>query len=210
MAKKPAKPKAESPDQAPPGGELDAIIDAGLAEAEAIGWRNVVMEGVAARAALPLGAVLTRVPTRTHLVLRFLDRIDQRMLAGITAVDRADSPRDRLFDVTMRRFDALNAARAGTLAMIRGLFADVPSALAVACRTDRTAALMLGAAGISADGLIGCARIQGFKLVLACALRTWMDDDSEDLAKTMAALDRALARAERFATFRPGQRAAAA
>jgi hypothetical protein len=50
------------------------------------------------------------------------------------------------------------------------------------------------------------------KVVLLCALRGWMEDDSTDLAKTMAALDRALERAERVAGFRgfrrPAQNAA--
>jgi hypothetical protein len=71
---------------------------------------------------------------------------------------------------------------------------------------------MLAAAGVSPDGLLGCARIQGMKVVLLCALRGWMEDDSTDLAKTMAALDRALERAERVAGFRgfrrPAQNAA--
>lgn len=62
--------------------------------------------------------------------------------------------------------------------------------------------MMLAAAGVSPDGLFGYARIQGLKMVLACALKAWIDDDSADLAKTMAALDRALERAESLARFR--------
>ena len=42
-------------------------------------------------------------------------------------------------------------------------------------------------------------RIQGLKAVTAFALRAWMTDDSADLSKTMAALDRALNRAEKLA-----------
>jgi hypothetical protein len=38
------------------------------------------------------------------------------------------------------------------------------------------------------------------------ALRTWMRDDSDDMAKTMATLDRGLGRAERLSRFLPGRR----
>jgi ubiquinone biosynthesis protein COQ9 len=196
--KKAAKkaPKAASQTRATP---LDTVIDAGLEEAAAVGWRNVTMSAVAARAALSLGAVLALVPTRAHLVSAFLKRTDERTLARVKAVDEADSPRDRLFEATMRRFDVLNENRIGVRAMLKGIPFDPPAVAAMACRIDRAMAVLLGAAGISADGLVGLARIQGLKLIHVFVIRAWMRDDSEDLAKTMAALDRALGRAERFA-----------
>ena len=211
MAKKPSK-SAKPAAAAPAGSVIDRIIDAALAEAAALGWRNVSMTAVAARADLALGAVLELVPTRAHLVARLYDRLDHRMLAGLKALDESDSVRDRLFDVVMKRFDAMNTDRDGMRALVMGLRFD-PPAMAVGLRSaDRTAAAILAAAGVSPDGLLGCARIQGLKVVLLCALRGWMDDDSTDLAKTMAALDRALERAERVAGFRgfrrPAQNAA--
>jgi ubiquinone biosynthesis protein COQ9 len=193
--------------------EIDRIIDAALADAAALGWRNLSMTAVAARAGLTLGDVLMRVPTRAHLVARIYDRLDARMLAGVKAVDEADSVRDRLFDVVMKRFDAMNSNREGMRAVVAGLRFDPPAAAFALCRTDRSAAAMLAAAGVSPDGLLGYARVQGMKVVLVCALRAWVNDDSQDLAKTMAALDRALERAERLAGFkgfrRPSEEAAA-
>lgn len=215
MAKKPsksAKPAATEPPGSPDGTSIDRIIDAALAEAAALGWRNVSMNAVAARADLALGAVLELVPTRAHLVARLYDRLDHRMLAGLKALDETDSVRDRLFDVVMKRFDAMNSDREGMRALVTGVRFDPPAMAVGLRRADRTAAAMLAAAGVSPDGLLGCARIQGMKVVLLCALRGWMEDDSSDLAKTMAALDRALERAERVAGFRgfrrPAQNAA--
>ncbi|MGE4063156.1 MAG: hypothetical protein AB7E79_07285 [Rhodospirillaceae bacterium] len=200
MAKKPNKPS--KPAALPVVTEIDRIVDAALAEAAALGWRNLAMTAVAQRAGLSLGDVLEKVPTRVHLIARIFDRLDQRMLAGVKAVDETDSVRDRLFDVAMKRFDAMNTNRDGMRAVVNGMRYDLPSAAAAVCRTDRSAAVMLAAAGVSPDGLLGCLRIQGMKVVLACALRAWLDDDSSDLAKTMAALDRALERAERLAGLR--------
>jgi AcrR family transcriptional regulator len=204
MAKKPSTKKAKPAAPA----DADPIVDAGLAEAGAVGWRNVTMNAVALRAGLSLGEVLRQVPTRAHLVARIFDHLDQRMLAGLKALDDADSVRDRLFDVTMKRFDAMNADRDGMRAVVSGLRFDPPSAALALCRADRSAATILAAAGVSPDGLFGCARIQGMKLILLAALRAWVNDDSADLSKTMAALDRALQRAERVAGFRGFRRPA--
>lgn len=200
MAKKPST-KTTKP-STPAATDIDRILDAALAEAGAVGWRHLAMTAVAARAGLSLGAVLAEVPTRAYVVARLFDRLDRRMLAGVKALDGADSVRDRLFDVVMKRFDAMNADREGMRAVVSGMRFDPPAAAVALCRADRSAATMLAAAGVSPDGLLGCARIQGMKMVLLCALRAWVDDDSADLSKTMAALDRALERAERVASFR--------
>ncbi|MHB1206509.1 MAG: TetR family transcriptional regulator [Rhodospirillaceae bacterium] len=188
----------------------DAIIDAALALAAEAGWTTLAMAAVAARAGVPLGDVLLYAPTRAHLLARFLDRLDAGNLKGVDRIDESESARDRLFEVLMRRFDLLNRQRDAVRAVIAGVPRDPPAAAMLACRVGRSAAALLGAAGISAEGLPGFVRIQGLKAVMAFTLRAWMNDDSGDMAKTMAALDRALDRAERFARFTPWRRTAPA
>lgn len=179
----------------------EAIIDAALTLAADSGWRAVTMAAVSDMAGVALGDALLFAPTRAHLLVKFLDRLDAANLAGVTASDEG-SARDRLFDLVMRRFDLLNQKRDAVRAVMTGVTRDPPSAAMLACRLGRSAAALLSAAGISAEGLSGFVRVQGFKAVMAGALRTWMTDDSADMSKTMAALDKALARAERLASFR--------
>jgi hypothetical protein len=60
---------------------------------------------------------------------------------------------------------------------------------------------MLAAARINAPGPRGALRAQGLAMLFSSVLRTWVRDDDPGLARTMAALDRALARGQRFAGF---------
>jgi hypothetical protein len=60
---------------------------------------------------------------------------------------------------------------------------------------------MLEAAGIGASGPKGALRAQGAALMFARVLRIWLDDDEPGLDRTMAALGRGLASAERWAGF---------
>ena len=57
---------------------------------------------------------------------------------------------------------------------------------------------MLTAANVDAAGPRGMIRAQGLAMLFASVLRTWVDDEDEGLARTMAALDRALARGQRW------------
>jgi hypothetical protein len=47
-------------------------------------------------------------------------------------------------------------------------------------------------------------RAQGLAILFASVLRTWVDDDDPGHARTMAALDRALARGQRWSGFLDG------
>jgi len=179
----------------------DRIIDAALEEVAAVGWRDLSMDSVASRAELTLGEVLLEVPSKTYLLLGFIDRIDAHTLGPVKKLDPEDTPRDRLFEILMRRFDALNDKRDAAKAVVTGVARDPAAFIAGVCRIERSSAAILSAAGISTSGLLGMARIQGLKAVAAYALRAWMQDDSADLAKTMVALDKALSRAEKLAGF---------
>lgn len=189
--------KKSAPKKTGGSGSDDPIVAATLAEVAITGWRELTLDAVAARAGIPLGQLLLETPTRAHLVCRVIKQIDARMLAGVGSLDGADSPRDRLFDILMRRFDILNQDRDGMRAIITGVMRDPGVAAVTACRLQRSAAITLGAAGVGADGPIGFLRVQGLGAIAASGLRAWLNDDTTDLAKTMAAVDRALARAER-------------
>jgi hypothetical protein len=60
---------------------------------------------------------------------------------------------------------------------------------------------MLTAADIPAHGPPGAVRAQGLALLCASVLRVWVHDDDPGHARTMAALDRALARGQRWSGF---------
>jgi AcrR family transcriptional regulator len=183
----------------------DAVIDAALALAARDGWRATSLAAIASEAGLGLAALYDRFPDKSAIVAGVMRRVDRAMLAASEGEAAEGSPRDRLFDVVMRRFDALQALRPGIAAMVTS-GADPFGAPALLGAWYRALAWMLEAAGIDASGWVGRVRIAGLAVVYARAFRVWLDDDSADLGKTMAALDRGLAQAERWAAALPGAR----
>ena len=124
--------------------------------------------------------------------------VDRAVLDGIDAGMADEPPRERLFDVLMRRLDLLAADKAAVQSLQRSVMLNPGLALALNGLTVRSMQWMLTAAGIGAAGPKGMVRAQGLALLFANVLRTWVDDD-DDNTHTLAALDRGLARGQRFA-----------
>jgi ubiquinone biosynthesis protein COQ9 len=109
----------------------------------------------------------------------------------------------------LRRFDYLQSRRAGVVALMRALPTCPPLAVALAGLNLASMGWLLEGAGVDATGLRGALKKRGLLAVWLCGLRAWAEDESTDLTATMAAVDRALSRAEslasRFSPVRPAE-----
>ncbi len=124
------------------------------------------------------------------------EAFDRAISEDLEGLDPAQSVRDRLFDLVMRRFEAMEPHRAAIRAMETAHERD-PIALAAAHqRNARAARWVLALAGFDADGVTGQARTQGLAVIIGQARAAWRLDEAGDFVKTMAALDKALRRAE--------------
>src|SRR5258708_31915546 len=94
----------------------------------------------------------------------------------------------------MRRVEPVPPHTAALRAILRGSLGD-PAALLDAPAVLRSMAWMLEAAGVPAAGWRGGVRTQLLAGLYLLVLRDFLDDDSADLAKTIAALYRPLPRA---------------
>lgn len=170
------------------------------------GWHALTMTEIAVAADMSLAELYRHAASKTDLLRAFAGMVDEAVLAD-GPPDAEDSPRDRLFDLLMRRLDVLNAHREGVRAVLRDLRRDPLAALAQQPALDRSMRWTLEAAGLARPGPLGLVKVRALGVLYLVVLRTWMDDDSEDMARTMAALDRRLRQAEQFAnTFEPGAR----
>jgi AcrR family transcriptional regulator len=123
---------------------------------------------------------------------------DRAVLAAGDADMAGEPPRERLFDVLMRRLEVLEPHKAAVRSLVRSASRNPPLALALNGLAVRSQQWMLTAADIDAAGPRGMVRAQGLAVLFASVLRTWVDDDDPGHARTMAALDRALARGQRW------------
>jgi len=176
----------------------DQVIDAMAALVEGRGWRRVSLAAIADEAELPILQVYRLFPSRTAVLCGFMRRVDEAALAAPLDAEADERPRDRLFDLLMRRFDALTPHRGFIAALRRDLPSDPLTAAALAGAGLCSMRLMLDAAGITSHGIGGVVAVKLTAASYLAAVHTWSRDESPDLAPTMATLDRRLRGIERW------------
>jgi len=178
-----------------------AVVRAVFDQAALRGWADVSLVEAAQDAGLDLARVRARFPGRGAVLMRFGVQADQAALAGVAT---QGPPRERLFDIVMNRFEALQAHREGVLALVSALRTDPATTALLDAATLRSMKWLLEGAGVPATGLTGLIRVHGLMAVWVYAMRAWERDDSADLSGTMSAVDRALDRAMQAERSLPG------
>lgn len=172
-----------------------ALVDAAFALGAQAGWLRVSPAAAARHAELDLARARGLFPCTSTILKKFGRQADA---AALSHVARDGSVRDKLFDIMLRRFDYLQTRRAGVVALLRVLPLCPPMALALAEMNLTSMGWLLEGAGVEAAGIGGALRKRGLLAVWFYGLRAWAEDESPDIAATMAAVDTALARAENF------------
>jgi len=201
MARKP-KRQRKAPAASPRGtSDRDKAVDALMVLLAEQSFEDIGLAEVAGRAGLKLSQLRSEFGSTLAIVGAHVKDIDRAVLAGGTA-DMAEEPaRERLFDVLMRRLEALAPYKAAVRSLLRSARRNPGLALALNAMAVRSQQWMLEATGIGASGPRGCLRAQGAALMFARVLSVWFDDDEAGLDRTMAALGRGLSSAERWAGF---------
>jgi AcrR family transcriptional regulator len=184
----------------PAGGtsERAKAIDALMALLAEQSFEQIGLAEVAGRADLKLSQLRAEFGSVLAIFAAHVKDIDRAVLAGGDADMTEEPPRERLFDVLMRRLEALAPYKEAVRSVMRSARRNPGLGLALNAMAVRSQQWMLTSAGIGASGPKGMVRAQGLALLFANVLRTWVDDD-DDNTQTLAALDRELARGQRFA-----------
>ncbi|MGH6801393.1 MAG: TetR family transcriptional regulator [Methylocella sp.] len=183
---------------AAPKDPRNAIVDALLELAGERSWEDITISDVAARANVSLSTFREFFPSKGAVLAGFSRRID-RVVLDAAGDDLAGEPvKERLFDVLMRRLDALAPYKLGLEAISDWTRRDPLAASAINRVVINSMRFMLEAAGIESEGPVGAFKLQGLALAWMRVLRVWFRDDDPGLASTMAALDRELTRGGDF------------
>jgi len=178
--------------------DADRIIDAALTRIASDGWRHLSLAAVADAAGLPILRVYRTFGSKQAILRALHRRVDEAALAQPPPAEPAERPRDRLFDLLMRRFDKLQPYKPALEVLRRELPGDPATLLCAGTALLRSMRWMLEAADISTGGFRGALAVELTAVAYLATMRVWQRDDLPDLARTMAALDARLRRIERW------------
>lgn len=177
-------------------------VHAGLKLAETGRWGDLTLAAIAAEADLSLKD-FHGVADKVDLSDAVEGVFDNAMSEG--CLDGDESPRSRLFDVIMMRFEAMEEHRDGVMSYLRWRDRSLGGlSLRVKARAE-TAKWALACAGLDRGGhLPRNLQVAGLGWAIAQAERAWKQETSPDMTRTMAALDAELIKADERAGWLKG------
>jgi hypothetical protein len=168
------------------------LLEAALGLVEREGWQAYGPLRLARETGAGLAEIVTQLGDRAEILAAMGRRADMAMI-DVAVEDLADmSPKERVFELMMRRFESLRPARPALGRLRREAAPEVW--LEGLGNLRRAMKLIVEAADLAGYGprrAVVAAALAGAYLGTG---RVWLDDDSEDLARTLAELDRQLDR----------------
>jgi AcrR family transcriptional regulator len=190
-----ASAHAETARKLPP---REAAVEALMRLAAEQPWNDIEVGDIAREAGLSLAEFRDLFPSKGAVLGGLSRMLDRKVLDADTA-DLAEEPtRERLFDVLMRRLDAMTPYKPALRRISYALRGDPLSMLALNGVALNSHRFMLAAAGINTEGPLGRLKLQGVVIAFARTVETWLDDDDPALARTMARLDKEIRNGERL------------
>ena len=175
--------------------DTQAALKAFLGLLAATPYHALSLQQVAEASGVPAGRLIAGFGSKAGLVEAYFADIDAVLLAEPVEAD--GSVRDRLFDVIMRRFDAMQGERAALANLRKAMRKDRCLALRLAPVRLRSARIVLALAGIDPDSRRGHVSLAGLAVILSRTIDVFLADETADLSPTMKALDAHLARADK-------------
>ncbi len=180
-----------------PSSPREAVVEATMRLAADRQWNDIELADISREAGVGLADLRDLFPSKGAILGSFSRMIDRKVLEGSSDDLTGEPARERVFDVIMRRLDAMTPYKAALRRIVWALRSD-PLAMAALNQVGlNSQRYMLASAGISTEGPLGFLKLQGAVIVLSNTMETWLEDDDPVLARTMARLDRELRRGER-------------
>ncbi len=164
------------------------ICASALRLAAAQGWENVTLDAVAKGAKISSTIIKKRFAAPHELVAVIVEEISREALA--VAGKPSGTAHDILFDLLMVRFDVLQKNRNAILSIAEAARRDVALSRALTRAVLNGLYSVIDVAALNTPPRPVLAA--GLSAVYGWAFLAWRRDESRDMAKTMAALDRGL------------------
>lgn len=178
----------------------DKLLDICVHDIEAKGWKHFSFTRVAETTKTPVSKLYDRFQCRSQVPQEVIKRVNHGMLEELEgeAFEEATA-REVIFEILLTRLEVATPYKNFIRVLWKEWPADVLSALMVASQGVGSMGWVLDRAGLNTTGIGGLLRLQGLIGLYLWTVKEWLNDETEDMSKTMATLDQGLERVERIA-----------
>ena len=170
------------------------IAHAALRVAASRGWKAVTLDQIAKAAKVPVVTIKKNFKSANEILPAIIRTVTAETATHLGKPDIRASPRDRIFEVMMARFDVLQKYRKAIVSIIVESRRDSGMLCVLFPAQSQAMREMLTLAGLDKNQLKQPEWVTaaGMGAIYLAALRIWHRDETLDMARTMASLDRYL------------------
>lgn len=176
----------------------EKLVTAALAAIEKTGWKALSLTALARKSKIPPATLYELCPDKRALLALIAKRIDLAALEHAQDPDPDAPPRDRAFDAILGCFESMTPLKPALQVIHDDCLGDPGALFDALPATTRSAQWIADTAGLPTSGWQGFLVTRGIGVLLAETLGVWLKD-GDDLAKTMAHVDRRLRTIEQWA-----------
>ena len=164
-----------------------------------IGWEEFSIEELSIREKIPLNELKIYFKCKYSIVDRFSKLIDKNIESKLRIQDfENSSKKDILFELMMMRFDEMDEFKS-SLAKILDASKNKPLLISIITKNVmNTMDFFLELSNSYNNYAFDFLKKNFLFLIYSITFKTWLSDNTDELSKTMAELDRLLSTAENF------------
>ncbi len=164
-----------------------------------IGWEEFSIEKLSTIEKIPLNDLKVYFKCKYSIVDKFSRMIDKNIESKLRIQDFKDSSKkDILFELIMMRFDEMEGFK-GSLVKILDVSKNKPLLISIITKNVmNTMDFFLELSNSYNNYAFDILKKNFLFFIYSITFKTWLSDDTEDLSKTMAELDKLLSTAENF------------
>jgi AcrR family transcriptional regulator len=176
----------------------EKLVATALTAIEKTGWKSLSLVALGRRAKVDAATLYELCPDKRALLALIAKRVDIGLIERAQEIDEDIPPRDRAFDAILSCFEAMGPLKPAIQVIHDESKGDPGAFFDVLPATMRSAQWIADIAGLPTSGWQGFLTTRGIGILLAETLSVWLQD-GDDLAKTMAHVDRRLRTIEEWA-----------
>lgn len=176
----------------------EKLVATALTAIEKTGWKSLSLVTLGRKAKIDAATLYDLCPDKRALISLIAKRVDIGLIERAQEPDADIPPRDRAFDAILSCFEAMGPLKPAIQVIHDESKGDPGAFLDVLPATMRSAQWIADIAGLPTSGWQGFLTTRGIGILLAESLSVWLAD-GDDLAKTMAHVDRRLRTIEEWA-----------
>jgi hypothetical protein len=173
----------------------DQILERFIKAMKSNDYQSCTLDVIAGDMAISVDCVRRYFPTQSSLLDAWFAKIDHAMVQESPEMQADEPVKERLFDLLMTRFEVMQDDKQALSSLRQSAFKDPFLLGHIALLSQRSMGRVLGAAGLSCEGLQGFMRLQALQAVYIHVANSWLTtSEGPELEQTMVLLDRHLSR----------------